>query len=368
MKKLSVLILVCALSLGLVSSALALIPVGARNAGMGGCGAAISNDLTSAYYNPAGLMRSKMVEGRLGLATNPTGMTEIQEIFSSMSSPADFMSDKFDDEIDALGTLSGIVGVSFSKIGLSIIPQFLLSANKEADSASGLAMGNGGVTAAITAGTSFNVPGLPFATLDVGANIKSINYMGASVLAAPVALTYEGTSMTSVGNGVGLDVGILMDIDIPMVTKLTVGAVIRDMFETINYTNKTSSVVYDADGNITEDYDLGDDEESSVMPTTTVIGVAGTVPGFGTLLTSDMVVKAGQDHNGDPNVNDFRFGIEQPLMMGMLNLRAGWATGPEAATTIGFGFGAGVNVDFAYVIDGKEAKANSAVLEVSGAF
>lgn len=370
MRKFSVSILALALSCAVCSSSFAavVIPAGVRSAGMGGCGVAISSGLVSSIYNPAGMVKGGNLEGRIGLGL-PSNYNELLTVISNLSEPSKLTEDNFKDSFDVNGTATGIAGIGVSKIGLVIVPTAYGLGQKESNSINSNFEGTANITGMLTGGYSFSTPYLPVGSVDLGASLKYINHgigqMTSTYVSGP---TGEGSSFYLLGNGVGLDVGAMGEINIPMVTKITVGAVIRDMFETINYNGEYKEYsITSTEGSAAETF-TADIDDSVLLPTTVGLGAAATVPGFGTLLTADMIMVSGSQSEENPAFGQttMHFGVEQPIMLNVLALRAGWATGENPYSTLGVGFNMGVGLDIAYIMDGKDSKGSAFEFEISG--
>lgn len=344
MKKLSVLVLSVIVLSSFSVPVFALTP-GVRSMGMGGCGIAVSKDLTSAYYNPAGIVKGGALEARLGGgASSPD---QLFQLFGVMSDPQKYFLDNQANAIDLGGSLAGIAGMSVGKVGFSIVPELPnIRVTKAAGTIEGVFNGAAKISGNITMGMPLAPSFLPIA-LDLGANLKYIN-VASAYYAPDITLMTGLTPEVHTGNGFGLDVGALGEVDIPSLTKLSVGVVMKDLFETINYTDKVNNV---------------ETTRTETAPTTIGLGVAGVVPVTGTLLTTDMVNVAGSNTE-----STMHFGVEQPMLGDILKGRAGWSTGLNPTTSIGVGFSLGANIDLAYVMDGKDAKANAFAFEISGGF
>jgi hypothetical protein len=366
MKKISILFFTCLISLSVSTSsfALVMVPAGVRSAGMGGCGVAISKGIVSSAYNPAGILEGGNFETRLGGGVVSKGYSDMMELQGQLSDTSSVPESFFKNELDINSTAAGIVGISVAKVGLSVIPTAYVLASKAEMSSDTIFGGAADAAVALTFGQSYTTPFLPIGTLGLGANIKLVTDMAGGF----ESVNTSGHSLASIGSGVGLDIGALGKVEIPALTTLTVGAVIRDMFETINYTDKgVGYTVNIADGSVTENAGTDVDEtRSELMPTTIGLGASATVPAFGTLLTSDMIMISGRD--GDSTMH---FGFEQPLLLNVLFLRGGWATGKNPFgpySTVGLGINLGVNIDLAYISDGKSSKDNAMAIEISGGF
>jgi len=365
MKRIFYFVLVSAMVLSFSSVASATVMgVGARSSAMGGVGIATANDITAAYYNPACLSNAGAFDLKL---SGGYAMNDLEVLLSALNAAGDpitFVENFYDKKIDAHGALSGIAGLQVGKtIGVSAIPSAIVRANKEADTVNSTFIAKGGYTGIVTFAQEIDIPGLPFSSISIGGNIKAVNdangYANIPSSSPPSPVTTESTF--NVGTGMGFDLGATGKVDIPGLSTLTVGVVLRDVLETIGYKDKTATYqVSTTPPNEGEATLLSESEtdRSYIAPMTIGMGAGLTLPGIGTLLAADMNMVGGDD--GDATM---RFGFEQPVI-GIFAVRGGWSTGASSSISYGAGIRAGATFDFAYVVDSKDSRANALVFEL----
>ena len=222
-----------------VSISQAQMLIGGRAAGMGGAGVAATDDIAAAYYNPAALMRSNVVvaEAKVDLGAAYTDMAALSNALAKSSDPATFLLDNYSNNLSFSGSLNGLIGLNVRKIGLSVIPLLITTVNKPANSVAGTMTALGFYEPTLTVGTTFSVPFLP-AALDVGLNAKQISPIYGNITTTGTATNASGVQTVGTGSGMGYDLGILTTFEIPFVSKLAVGAVMRDISSTYTRTDK----------------------------------------------------------------------------------------------------------------------------------
>ena len=196
---------------------------GAKYAAMGGAGSAIVDDITAAYYNPAGIVGGSHTELKLGAQAATDGLDKLISAIAGVSDPAKYMSDNYANNIDVNGGLNAIVGLQLADIGLSVMPVSTFSLTKPANSLAGTMAGAANYDIALTLGTSYVIPGLPIARLDLGANLKSANMTNV----ANIISGLSGSGTVTTRNGIGFDLGAkaqLENLPIP----LSVAIVLKD--------------------------------------------------------------------------------------------------------------------------------------------
>lgn len=334
--------------------------VGAKYAGMGGAGAAIVDDLSCAYFNPAGIVKTGSTGLIIGAGTATEGMNELIKALSEASDPAKFLSDNFDNTLNISGGLNSIVGLNIAKVGLSVIPVASLTLYKPT---AGTIVGSSLTASAAyegiaTLGYSLSIPGIPIASLDLGANIKSVNFInGYSIVTSATSSTDQVTNLS----GIGFDIGAKASID-TLVIPLSVAIVMKDIGETLKGKIKTINTTYDLAGNITNQTEAEVDAPDSTSPTTLVIGASTKIPGVGLRVALDIDSVSGSG----TSYSVTHLGLEYPVV-GILALRAGIISGGPGGnismTTIGAGFNLGLGLNVAMMFDGKNSKNNSTILD-----
>ena len=316
--------------------------VGVRSMGMGGTGIATANDITAAYFNPAGLMygpdnmETQVFEGG---ATG--GLTDLMDVISGGT---DFITNHFGDSYDLSASVNGGLGISMRKVGISvIIPNGFVSLNKKANALNFTLLGYMNATAPLTLGSTFSTPGLPIASMSVGVNLKAITTGLMYMHADQIGLVGKGTMYSEIGSGFGFDIGA----ETKITPFLSAGAVIRNLSASTNV-QKTSKTIYvDALGDVTEEAEQKS-TSSSVPPPEVGIGVGITVPITGTLIAVDLenysFPEDGYNKNKSDTYTDTHIGIEQGFLMNLVMLRCGYFTDKFAEDnfyTLGLGLNLG---------------------------
>lgn len=334
--------------------------VGARFAGMGGAGSALCDDITSAYFNPAGIVDSGRVDVKLGAGVATQGMNDLINVVSQANDPAKFFSSNFNKAININGNFNALLGFSANKIGLSVIPVGNLYINKPAAGLVGSIGAAAFTDIAATMGYGFSTPGLPFGKLNFGASVKSAN----QIMASSIANGGTSTSSDQVINysGIGFDVGAKAVFD-TMVIPFSVALVMKDLGETLSGTVQNVTTTYDNQGNITNQTKTQGNAPSYTSATTMVIGAATKIPGVGLKVAADLdsVSGAGLSYSVT------HLGVEYPIV-GIVALRAGYISGGQngsiSQTTIGAGFNFFASANIALMMDGKDSKNNSTIFDL----
>ncbi|MBI5699059.1 hypothetical protein HZC35_01950 [Candidatus Saganbacteria bacterium] len=345
----------------LASVSQAQLLIGSRAAGMGGAGSAVVTDLAAAYYNPAGLMKNqaRAAELKVALGASYSNPDKLVAAISAATDPAKFMQDNYANDLSFTGSLNGVIGLNVRKIGISVIPMMSALVDKRANTMAGTAAGIGNAAGALTLGHSFGVPYV--GTLHLGVN-------GKYIYAANGAITTNaggGTQTWSVGNGIGFDIGALTTVNVPLVTEINLALVARDLNESVTYKNKSQTATTDpADPTKFIMGPTVDGADTTVAGTSSyVLGAAATIPVVGILTAIDL---ENVSTAGNPTSNT-HIGIEWPIFMNMLVLRAGTASGPNLQlTTFGAKLGLPIlGLDVAMVQDGKNTKNSSYVVDIN---
>jgi hypothetical protein len=275
-----------------------------------------------------------------------------------MSDPAKFVADNFATNLNLNGSIWGMAGVNANKVGVTIIPTVQVDIAKPANSLGALGVASGQYSGVVTLGKSFSLSAaLP--ELHVGTNLKYISGMFGIVIASA---TGNGSETYGSTTGFGVDLGALMTFDIPAVTSLSVGLVIRDLAETITSQtkSKTLSPAPGGQGFVEGvEQDLGSSTRN--VDSSYAIGVSGKVPVVGLLAAMDL-----ESGNGYSNTH---LGFEYPLILNMLALRAGVASGTNLSlTTLGAKISIPVfAVNVAMINDNKNSNNNSYVIDFGAA-
>ncbi|MBN3032552.1 MAG: hypothetical protein JW873_00460 [Candidatus Saganbacteria bacterium] len=340
--------------------------IGGRAAGMGGAGVAASNDLSAAYYNPAALMRSKVVvtEVKIDLGAAYTDPTTLSNALSKATDPASFLLSNYANNLNFTGSLFGLIGVNVRKIGLSVIPVLTTTVNKPANSLGGTAVASGHYDAVLTLGTTFAVPRLP-AALDVGVNLKALNGVAGSmtVSSAVGQTTATGNQDTGTGTGMGYDIGVLTSFNVPYVSKVAVGAVVRNL--STSYTLKMTrqaATLNQLTGTVSFGASTALPDQTVNIDSSTAVGAYATIPVIGAGVAADLEMT-----KTDTNTH---LGIEYPMLYGLLVLRAGAASGPNLSlTTAGLELNLAVTkLGIVTVADAKNSGATTTVADITIGF
>ncbi len=299
--------------------------VGARSIAMGGTGIAIANDITAAYFNPAGMMFGpENFETQVMAGGATAGLASLAE---SLSKPDQFIVDNFDKDIRTSGSISAGLGFSVKKVGLSVFADGTANFHKPANALAMNFNANVEAYAPLTIGSSISTPGFPFASMAVGVNLKSITV--ASVIAnvnQNNLINGTGTISNSLGSGFGFDIGAQAKIT-PLIS---VGAVIRNLSASTSVLTHTQTISVDAqvDGSAKSTTTDQPDVRSTYNPPTQVgIGAGIVIPVTGTLLAMDLENYSAPDTD-HPNESishtDTHIGVEQPVLFNIVKLRAGY--------------------------------------------
>jgi hypothetical protein len=319
--------------------------VGVRSIAMGGTGIATANDITAAYFNPAGLMYGP--ENFEAQAMAGGAISGLMSVAESLGQPDKFIVDNFDKDIRTSGSISAGLGVSVKKVGLSVFANGNANFHKPANALAMNFNANVEAYAPLTLGSTFSTPGLPFASMSVGVNLKSITV--ASVIAnvnQNNLINGTGSITNSIGSGFGFDIGAQAKIT-PLIT---VGAVIRNLSASTSIVTKTQTISVDAqpDGSAkSTTTDLPDARSTYNPPAEVGVGAGIVIPITGTLLAMDLENYSSPDPDHPKESlshTDTHLGVEQGVLFNMVMLRAGYYTYGVTADsfwTYGLGFNLG---------------------------
>jgi hypothetical protein len=317
--------------------------LGVRAMGMGGTGIATANDITAAYFNPAGLMYGpENFECQTSVGAATQGLNEIMELASSTT---DFIQNTYASDLSTGGSLSFGLGGSVRKVGLSAFANGAVNLSHKANTLAYDAYITTLASVPLTLGSTFSTPGLPFASMSVGVNLNALAMLNASANVNQISLvTGEGNMSVSSGSGFGFDIGAQAKIT-PFIT---VGAVIRNLSASTNIITKTKTVTVNPDPSdptqalVTEGAET--ETKSTYTPPTEVgIGAGVIVPITGTLVALDLEnysLPENNNENKSASYTDTHIGIEQSLFLNLLMLRAGYYTyGPAEDSFYTYGLG-----------------------------
>jgi hypothetical protein len=301
-------------------------------------------------------------------------LNDIRAALGSSSDPAKFFADNFNKTVDINGGLNAFIGLNVSKIGLSIIPMGSLSLYKPtAGTLTGSTlMATGGYEGILTLGYSFAFPMINIASLNVGANVKSTNYILGN---SQVTGVTSSTDRSANQSGTAFDVGVKAKVNTPIIP-FSAGIVIRDINATLKGNLKTNNTTYNpttgvATTTLVSDAPVAD----STIGQTTVIGASTVIPGVGLKVAIDLDTIADSSYVGLLNVtggNLTHIGLEYPIL-GIVALRAGQVSGKlggadVSQTTFGAGFNLGAVINVAMMTDAKDSKQNATMVDLGFAF
>lgn len=369
MKKILVSILITAMivpaSFAMPSASLPYGP-SAKFAAMGGAGSALVDDVTSAYYNPAGMAKAQNMSFKLSAGAATDGLNDMINTLSSAGDPSKFILDNYSKALDLSGGANVMVGLDIFKTGISFIPSASLNVSKAANSANGsataVAMGEG----VVTIGRGVSAPFL--GSLNAGINIK---YVADSMGLAAVSGT-TSTTNTYIYTGTGFDLGVQGKVDAIPTMPVSVGVVYKDIAETLKgKTSTTTKTIDPLTGQVlsetkTPDADIAD---MTTQPTL-VIGAAAQIPVVGATLAIDLDNVAAA--SGMQAYSVTHIGLEYPVAMGMVNLRLGTISGGPSGSPINMTtYGAGIlgnMINIAMITDSNNSKNNRTMFDIGFGF
>ena len=330
--------------------------MGARAMAMGGAYTALANDITAAYWNPAGLVHSdiKMFDAMAGNGIDANfGLDK----FAEFTNPNKMVRDYWNRDADLSGNVNGIGGMSVSKIGISYIPWANVSFSKNAANTDVNFEGVLKRSYALTFGGTFKTPFF-YSPISLGTNIRyvygqmyRIEYSGG---ASPLKITNAD------GQGLGLDLGAQADI----APNIKIGLALRDLLTGFPWSGKTNLYTsYVGGGNLPLPYAKENFEETEKAPAHIVLGIASDIPAIA-LVSADI-------EYADP-YSDVHFGVEKKFFMDIFALRVGYYTEAINRTsklTYGCGLDLGViNADLAIGQDNVNSKDTIMAATISSIF
>lgn len=352
-----------------VSAALAAASMytGVREAGMGGCGASLSTGLPAVAYNPAGLMSGGNWAMDLSVGGSVKNFDQITGAINSFNDPTQYLIDNYAKNLDANGSFFGQLGVDYNKIGLSLlIPNFQAQLSKPSNSIEGSVDAATRFDVVLTAGRTLALPILP-AKIDLGASVKYIGY-GYGRVNVVGALPTTADNTWGTGGGFGFDLGARTEIAVPFVTTLAIGLAARDVAASVTVNSPTTRTdTFNADGSVTKGTAVVGSAATYNYPMSLVLGCSGTVPVVGLGFAADIESLSGGTGSLASTDSILHLGLEYPMWMNTLVLRAGTASGTDAKTTLGVAFKVPVaTLQAAAVLDNSDSRDNSYV--VGGGF
>jgi len=342
--------------------------IGIRAMGMGGCGIATANDITAAYFNPAGLMYGPE---NFELSTYAGGATQgLTALVEATSDPEKFIGDQFENDFSFGGTVAGGFGLSVQKVGISVIADGIVNFRKPANALSFGFNGNLNAMIPLTLGSTFNTPGLPIASMSVGVNLKSINLASVITDVTQTGVTGSGTTTTMAGSGFGFDIGAQAKVT-PL---LSLGAVVRNLSASTAVIKKTDSITVSSSGTVTTV--AGPEQKTTYnLPPEVGVGAGLAIPLTGTLVAVDLenYSTLDPDHpSKSESYTDTHIGIEQGILMNVVMLRLGYFTyspNSDSFYTYGLGLNLGpCNIGIAAANSAKDSKNSASMAQVGVAF
>jgi len=354
MKKIFLILLL----LFLTSSSAFAFGVGARAMAMGGAYTALADDITAAYWNPAGLVHGN-VKTFHAMAGKGIDANYDFDKLADFLNPNKMIRDYWGRDADFSGSVNGIVGISICKIGVSYIPWANVSFSKNAANTEVDFEGVLKRSLALTFGGSFNTP-LPFLSrVSLGANVRYVygqlyRIEFPAVPPPPLRVTY------ATAQGVGLDLGAQADI----APNTRIGLALRNVLTGSLWSGRTNVyTAFDISGKPVSLVRTENFEEVDKSPMHIVFGIASDIPAIA-LLSADI------DY-ADP-YSDIHLGVEKRFFADIFALRGGYYTeniNRTSKLTYGCGLDLGIiNVDLAFGQDNVRSDGKIAVASLSGMF
>ena len=213
----------------------------------------------------------------------------------------------------------------------------------------------------VTLGKTFAPSFLP-ATVDVGVNAKYITAYSSSITTTGTATNASGTKAYGSGTGYGFDIGALTTFTVPYVTELKVGVVARNLLQSVTYANKTQPYYLNYNGTtatVTSGAETALADSTTTVNPSYVVGASAVVPGINLLVATDLEYTTSGTNS--------HLGLEYPILLNLVLLRAGTANGNGLAKTT---VGAKINfpiftLDAVIVSDANNSSALSYIVDVN---
>lgn len=277
--------------------------LGARAFGMGGAYVALSDDIGSLVYNPAGLPSFSF---QVGIGLGSSDLSSINQFQSLLDDPSSFSGDAGLD----IATLSGI---SIGSFGLGIAAHGNLSVSESGDELT--AKGEYMNQVILGYGRHLGIPGLRAGVSVKRLDTRSIVYEKG----APAGGTYLVTADDWTGEGYSVSVGAQLKAS----NIFTIGVSASDIASSLTWTGKRT----------VSEYDEGDDSLIGETPSSLGEKVERLEPlyRFGVAITPPILgVTLAGDLGSDGSV---RYGVEKGLLLGLVKLRAGGIRVSDVTTT-----------------------------------
>jgi hypothetical protein len=330
-----------------------LIAGGAKIAGMGGAGTAICDNISAAYYNPAGILATDPDQSAMFLSVGATvtDMNDALATFSQVSDLNTFLINNYSKSLGINGTTGMLCGMQYQKIGLSVIPESTIIASKIANSFNGSINTNIQSAGVLTFGTTWQSPLLPMNFMDVGTNLKYIaNYQGiTTITGVTTAAAGSANYLYGTGLGWGFDLGVKIGLYTPF-SPITVGIMMKDVYTSVGDSIVTRTDTINPNGSITTGVSTTT-ASTTITPGSCIVGAATQLGEGGPIVAADYAFSMGD--------GELRLGIEQPLLLYPLTGRAGVISGTQnSKITLGAGLNIFGELNIAYVINNKNNKDN----------
>ncbi|MFA6549726.1 MAG: hypothetical protein WCT39_07380, partial [Candidatus Margulisiibacteriota bacterium] len=190
-----------------------------------------------------------------------------------------------------------------------------------------------------------------------GINLKAINATYGTLNA-----TATDTSTTHyMGNGTGtaFDIGLKTGVDVPFLASAAVGVTMRDLAGQINYKRKSDTYYFNPTQTVTKGATSDLADKSVPLDSSTAFGIAGEISAIKLGVAADIEMSKTDTIT--------HIGLEYPLFMNILTLRAGLASGNSVSKTT---LGAKINlpilvIEAASIMDAKNSSFTGWVADIA---